>query len=336
MSDAQSVTVLIPARNEERHIERCLRAVLAQDFPHDRMEIVLVDGGSTDSTASAATEVLAHGDVRWKVVENPVGTTPSNLNAGLAVASGDVICRVDARSLVPPDYVRRCAEVLAQRPEVAVTGGAQVARASDLSLSSRGIARALGNRFAMGGSRYRSGGDSGPTDTVYLGAFRSQEIRAAGGWNESFSTNQDFELNRRMACIGLVWFDSRLQVGYLPRTSFRALWSQYHRFGRWKAYYWRSTGDPPRPRQAGLLAGVLVFLVTSAVFVGRGPARSRRVIGIASITAQGLMIIDHLGSQDDATPGERIASCLAAAITTGAWITGVFRGLTVDREAPPQ
>ena len=88
MSDTPLVTVLIPARNEEADIERCLRAVLAQDHPHDRLEVVLVDGGSTDRTADVASKVLAAGDIAWQIVDNPAGTTPSNLNAGLAVADG--------------------------------------------------------------------------------------------------------------------------------------------------------------------------------------------------------------------------------------------------------
>ena len=89
-----------------------MRAVLAQDHPHDRLEVVVVDGGSTDRTADVASKVLAAGDVAWQIVDNPAGTTPSNLNAGLAVASGELLCRVDARSIVPPEYVRLCAEVL--------------------------------------------------------------------------------------------------------------------------------------------------------------------------------------------------------------------------------
>ena len=126
---------------------------------------------------------------------------------------GELLCRVDARSIIPPEYVRLCAEVLGSRPEVMVTGGAQVAIAVDDSARSVGIARALNNKYAMGGSRYRSGADSGPCDTVYLGAFRTAQLRSAGGWDEYFETNQDFELNRRLGRAGVVWFDSRLEVG---------------------------------------------------------------------------------------------------------------------------
>ncbi len=169
----------------------------------------MVDGGSTDDTAAVAKAALAGSDLHgWQVIANAAGTTPSNLNRGLAAASGAVLCRVDARCRVPVDYVSCCVEVLASRPEIAVTGGSQVAVARQTDSRSIGIARALNNRWGMGGSRYRRGAASGPADTVYLGAFRSADLRAAGGWDERYHTNQDFELNRRMARRGIVWFDA--------------------------------------------------------------------------------------------------------------------------------
>ena len=73
---------------------------------------------------------------------------------------------------------------LTTRPEVAVVGGAQIAIARDQRAISLGIARALNNRWSMGGSRYRRGVSSGESDTVYLGAFRRLELADEGGWNE--------------------------------------------------------------------------------------------------------------------------------------------------------
>lgn len=324
MTEAPMVTVLIPARNEERDIERCLRAVLSQDHPHDRMEIVLVDGGSTDRTAEVAARVLTGGDVAWKIVDNPIGITPSNLNAGLAAASGSVMCRVDCRSIVPPEYVRMCADVLQNQPEVSVVGGAQIALPRDASVRASGIARALNNRYAMGGSRYRSGATSGATDTVYMGSFRTQELRDIGGWDEYFATNQDFDLNRRMGRIGLIWFDDRLQVGYVPRRSIGELRSQYHRFGRWKVRYWRRTGDPIQRRQRILLLGVPLGLLAGAVGAVAVPRGRRRWILLSGICA--LALVDELGSAT--TPGSlgtRIVAGAAVPQIGLAWWTGVVR-----------
>lgn len=320
MSETPTVTVLIPARNEERDIERCLRAVLAQDHPHDRIQVVLVDGGSTDNTVQAAKRCLAATEVDWKIVDNAVGTTPSNLNVGLAVASGRIVCRVDARSVVPPEYVRLCAELLQARPDVSVTGGAQVAIAHDDSPMAMGIARALNNRLAMGGSRYRAHADSGPSDTVYLGAFRTDELRDVGGWDEYFLTNQDYELNRRLSRRGVVWYDARLAVGYLPRRTLTDLWHQYHRFGRWKVLYWRRTGDSPARRQRLLLALYPTLVAGAVLGLVRARRRRRSVLTIGALAAA----LEDCGSSHDAgTASERLLSLCAIGIVSTAWWTGV-------------
>ena len=115
-SDIPLVAVLIPARNEAAAIGRCLDHVLAQDVPRDRLEVVVVDGDSDDGTGPIAEAILAEaGLARWSVHRNAGGSTPSNLNAGLALVRAPVVCRVDARSLIPADYVRRCKELLDRR-----------------------------------------------------------------------------------------------------------------------------------------------------------------------------------------------------------------------------
>ena len=286
----------------------------------------MVDGGSTDRTGDIARSVLSRSTVgRWAVVDNRDGTTPSNLNRGLASIEAPVVCRVDARSLIPPDYVRRCAETLEDRSEVAVVGGAQVAVARSTSAVDLGIARALNNRFGMGLARYRRGAATGPSDTVYLGAFRVAELRDAGGWDERFTTNQDFELNRRMAARGLVWFDAALQVGYLPRESLRDLVSQYHRFGRWKVRYWRTTGERPRARQITMLAAPLcgVPIATSVARLRGGWRWLPAGAGAAAVA-----YVEVRGpSGPEAGVGGHVVSA-AATITVGAgWWSGVVREL---------
>ena len=150
-------------------------------------------------------------------------------------------------------------------------GGSQVAVPRSDSTQDLGIARALNNKYGMGLSRYRRGARSGPSDTVYLGAFRTAELRRAGGWDERLATNQDFDLNRRMAEFGIVWFEAGLPVGYLPRASVAELFHQYHRFGRWKVRYWRTTGDRPQRRQLILLLGPPAMGVGVALVARRLP-----------------------------------------------------------------
>lgn len=324
MSDAPTVTVLIPARNEEADIAKCLEHVLAQDHPHDRIEIVLVDGGSTDCTVEVAEKVLSAGDISWCIVDNPTGTTPSNLNAGLAVATGEYLCRVDARSLVPPNYVRVCTEVLASRRDIVVVGGAQVARARAERPLDEGIARGLNNRFAMGGARYRSGAASGPSDTVYLGAFRTDDLLGVGGWDEAMLSNQDYDLNRRLGDRGLVWFVSGLPVAYLPRRSLGALARQYHRFGRWKVRYWRHTADRPVGRQVVLMVAPVLAAGTAMAFIAIRP-RASTIGGLTLAGLAGLLLVDDRGSAaSDAAPTRLIGATTIALVGTS-WLSGIGR-----------
>jgi GT2 family glycosyltransferase len=327
MSEPPLVSVLIPARNEARDIEHCLERIAAQDYPHERLEVIVVDGGSTDGTGDIARRVLAAGDFhRWVVHRNPTGGTPSNLNAGLALTTGLYLCRVDARSFVPPEYVRVCSKVLDERPDVAVTGGAQVAVAVGDDPWGVGIARALNNRWLMGLSRYRRAATSGPSDTVYLGAFRTEVLRAAGGWDERFATNQDFELNRRLGGLGLVWFEQGLAVGYRPRASLAQLARQYHRFGRWKARYWSVTGDRPRPRQLALLGAPLASLVGGAVMWWCGP-RSRLPLVVAA--AAGAVAAELRGPTGPRSrdPAAHAVSLAASAVVGASWLAGAWAGL---------
>lgn len=309
------VTVLIPARNEEADIGACLDAVLAQDHPHDCLEVIVVDGGSTDGTADRARARLGGSDVQWQVVDGP-GPTPANLNVGLARASGSILCRVDARSLIRPDHVRRCADVLLARAEVVLVGGSQVPTSpSDENLVGRGITRALRNPWATGLARYRRSADSGRTDTVYLGAFRVEQLRLVGGWDERFATNQDFELNRRLGARGVVWFESGLDTGYRPRAGLRSLWSQHRRFGRWKAAGWLEAGVRISGRQVVLLVGPPALGVCLVVVARRS------VVGAAAVAVGSLVAVERRAGA--AAVVERLVAAVAVTAIAGGWWCGV-------------
>lgn len=320
MTGSPLVTVLIPARNEAADIERCLAAVAAQDFPLDLLEVVVVDGASDDGTGEVVRRLLAPvGFSSMSVVTNPEGTTPTSLNAGLARAKGEIICRVDARTLIEPHHVRTCADMLRARPEVAVVGGSQVAIARDRSALAVGIARALNNRWSMGGSAYRRAAASGPSDTVFLGAFRRTDLEAVGGWDARLGTNQDFDLNRRLAARGVVWFDHTIPAGYLPRPDLSRLWAQYRRFGIAKVRYWRLTGDRPQRRQWLLLAALPIAAVVALVGVAMAPP-------LVVVLVAGAFAVEHAGSKGPVGgPAARAAAIVAMGLTSVGWWTGVVQ-----------
>src|SRR5918992_1622344 len=98
------VTVVIPARNEEDFIGRCLDSILAQT--ERNLQVIVVDGASTDRTAGVVRDYMARDD-RVELQVNPEAITPKSLNVGLEATRGRWFVRVDAHATVPPDYVKR-------------------------------------------------------------------------------------------------------------------------------------------------------------------------------------------------------------------------------------
>ncbi|HEX2577518.1 MAG TPA: glycosyltransferase [Aquihabitans sp.] len=333
MTEVPQVTVVLPVRDEVARLDRCLGSILAQSWPAECLQVVVVDSGSVDGTADRARELLAgHPEVRSAVVENPGGGRSANLNVGLAHATGAVVCRVDARSIVGPDHVAHCVALLAD-PARAVVGGRQETLAGGTSAQARGVARALDNRYAMGMARYRRGGPSGWADTVYLGAFRTEQLRAVGGWDEALTVNEDFDLNTRLQRFGGVWYAAELAVGYVARTRVADLARQYEGFGRWKVRYLRSRGARPKVRQVVGLATVPAVLV-GVVAAVRLPAR-QRTVGVAAGLAIALVLEDH-GASASAPVPVRLWSLVACAVVVGSWAGGGWAELLgiPDRRRP--
>ncbi len=119
--DTTTVSVVIPCFNAGKFIEKLLQN-LQEQYSHERYEIVVVDGLSTDRTRAVISEfVVEHPGVSVRVVDNPARNIPAALNLGIAEARGEVIVRMDAHSIPPTNYVRRCVEVLSD-PEISVVG----------------------------------------------------------------------------------------------------------------------------------------------------------------------------------------------------------------------
>jgi len=224
------VSVIMPVRNEERHLAEAVANVLSQDYS-GQLEIVLAVGPSRDRTEEIARR-LAAADPRIIVVANPSGHRPQGLNLALKAARHQVIVRVDGHAMLPPGYIGTAVRTLAETGAVNVGG---IMAAEGVTAFQRAVAWAMTSPFGVGPARFHTGGGAGPADTVYLGALLREAVEGAGGYDERFLVAEDWELNHRMReAGGLIWFQPELRVSYRPRASVRALAAQYFGYGRWR------------------------------------------------------------------------------------------------------
>jgi glycosyltransferase involved in cell wall biosynthesis len=252
---ARLVSVIIPARDEARYIDACVRSVLAQQVDAD-IEVIVADGRSSDGTAALARAAGA------RVIDNPERVTPTALNHALEAARGDVVLRFDAHSEMPPGYVAACLRGLTEENGAVNVGG--WCRVEGKGPWGRAVSAALASRFGSGNPRLwrppAEGNGRRDVDSVPFGCFPTVALRQAGGWRADLVRNQDFELNYRLRSSGgRVVFDPAVWFTYRPRESLRELWRQYWMFGQWKAVVLTTSPASLRPRQVAplLLLGAL-------------------------------------------------------------------------------
>jgi succinoglycan biosynthesis protein ExoA len=245
MSQLPRVSIVMPAFNEEHHIEACLASVQAQDYPRELVEILVADGRSTDRTREILARLTAS-DPRIQLIDNPARLQAAGLGLAVKAATGDVIVRMDVHCEYAADYVRRCVEVL-DRTGADNVGGAQRARSK--TLFQRALCAALGSKLGTGGVGYRDESSEGYVDTVFLGAFPRRVFETVGLWDPAAITNEDSELNQRiLESGGTIYLSRDIVVHYYPRSSFEALATQYFRYGRGRARTLLKLGRLPKLR----------------------------------------------------------------------------------------
>jgi succinoglycan biosynthesis protein ExoA len=248
MEEAPLVTIAVPCLDEARFIERCVRDALAQDYPADRLEVVVADGGSRDGTRELLA-ALARSEPRLRVIDNPGRIQARGMNEILRVARGGVIARFDAHSEFAPDYVSQCVAEL-KRTGADNVGGA--ARARAVTPFQQALCAALASPLGVGGAGYRSADAEGYVDTVFCGAFPRSVFERVGLYDPGAVVNEDAELNQRIAAAGgRIYLSRRIVAYYYPRSSLAALVRQYYRYGQGRARTILKGGRLPRPRNIG-------------------------------------------------------------------------------------
>jgi len=320
-ADTVFVSVVLPVFNEERHIEACLQTVLEQDYPPDRYEVIVADGGSTDRTREIVTAIAGQ-DSRVRLIDNPGRMQAAGLNLAIRASRGDVIARQDGHAEWAPDHLSRSVALLLSTGADNV-GGRQEAIGD--GAPGRAIARAMRSPFGVGGARFRYSEHEEEMPTVFLGTFRRGAFERVGLFDEAYPPHEDYELNERIRTTGgRILFSPDIRTRYHVRSGFRALARQYYRYGRGKVRVARASPGVMRPYHLvapALVAGLPVMAAMAAT--GRG--RRLALAGAGTYAAACVIAGQQAGRGDPVSVRGRIP--IAFAVMHLAWGTGFWAGV---------
>lgn len=247
-SEMPFVSVVMPIRNEADYLVRSLGSVLAQNYPHDRLEVILADGMSTDATHTIIASMRNLTDISVITVVNPGMIAASGLNTALRRAKGSIIVRVDGHCEIAPDYVSRCVHYILEGQADAV--GGPIETIGDTPVS-KAIALAMSSTFGVGDSAFRTVSDQTLlVDTVAFPAYTREAIEAAGPFDEELVRNQDDEYSYRLRRMGFrILLAKDITSRYYSRSTIKSLAKQYFQYGYWKVRVMQKHSRQMRPRQ---------------------------------------------------------------------------------------
>jgi glycosyltransferase involved in cell wall biosynthesis len=230
-------SVIIPTRNEEAFIDRCLQSVFSSDPVPGGLEVLVVDGMSTDRTRQILAD-WCQKQPSLKILDNPSGIVPRAMNIGITAARGQWIIRLDAHSEYPANYFNLCIET-SQRTGADNVGGGVVTLVRGNGWSGKAVRALTTHSFGVGNSSFRIGAAAGWVDTVPFGCYRRGTLERTGMYDERLVRNQDFELNRRLHKNGgRIWYDPSIQALYYNQSSLRGLFRQAFNTGKWNPWMW--------------------------------------------------------------------------------------------------
>ena len=320
-----TVSLLVAMRNEERYIKACLRSILAQDYPADRLEVVVLDGNSTDRSWQIVQQIIQDNcvqPIRLRVLANPKVTQAAGWNLGFQESTGDIVGIVSAHAELAPDYVRSAIAAM-QRTGADMIGGPM--RAVSDTPFGQAVALATSTPLGVGGARFHYGETEQPVDTVYMGLCSRVTFERIGGFDDSLVRNQDDEFSFRLSLAGgSIWLSPAIRSRYYNRATWSGLRKQYYEYGFWKVRVMQKHGRPAAPRH--LVPATFVVLVLLSVLIA---LLTRQPLFLVSIAGPYLMVIGLVSLWIAARQGWKLLPRLVLVFGTLhiAYGVGFLRGL---------
>ena len=225
------VSVVIPCRNEEKYIGKCIQSIIQQSYGIENIEVFVCDGCSDDSTQDIIKQFSAE-YTQVKLIINEKRVAPTAMNLGIKAAQGAIIVIFGAHAYMDTDYIKICVEKLKDTSIVCV--GGRIINISENSMA-EAISISMGSPFGVGNALFRFSDKEQHVDTVAFGAYKRSVFDEIGYFDEELVRNQDDELNYRIAESGnKILLAPNIISHYYIRGSFGKLWRQYFQYGFWK------------------------------------------------------------------------------------------------------
>lgn len=268
------VTIVMPAYNEEHTVAKAVASALRQTV--QSTEVLVIDGCSEDATRDVVGALTLE-EPRLRLLSNPKRNIASALNIGLSQARGQFVSRVDTHLTINDSYIETGLKVLAEHPDVAAVGGCRVGVAR--TKTGQAIAAALSSPFGVGDSINHFAREPQETDHASMGVYRTEVLRAVGGWDENLLAAEDVDIDHRILAIGhKIRYHPDMVMHWSVRETLRDFGRQYRRYGRGKAGTVRKNGVAAgRPRHLAP-PGLLVALVAGGAALLTGRRRAAAVL----------------------------------------------------------
>ena len=261
-SNLPFVSVIMPVRNEAEFIECGLRAIFAQTYSSNLLEIIIADGDSNDETSLIIDNLRNETKIPITIINNPKRIAPTGLNLAISNAKGEIIVRVDGHCEIEPDYIANCVKHLQSGKAEGVGGPIETVGETP---SAQAIAIAMSSTFGVGGSAFRTVVDREMyVDTVAFPGYKKETLEKIGAFNEELVRNQDDEYNYRLRKAGgRILLSPDMRSRYYSRSTFKSLWRQYFQYGYWKVRVFQL-----HPKQMSLRQFIPFGFVSSIIIFG--------------------------------------------------------------------
>ena len=285
------VSIICPIYNEERFIDACIRSVLAQDFPKENWELLLVDGGSTDRTR-ALIEPYLERYANIRLLNNDHRTAPYAMNIGIRAAKGEYICRIDAHSTFPTNYVSTLLRYISELPDATNVGGVCQTLPANDSRKAQAISIACSHPLGVGNSTTRPATIAKKTDAdkEHITFWHRSLFDEIGFFDEELTRNQDDEFNARtIQHGGHIYLVPGICTTYYARDTIAKTGRMFYQYGLFKPLVNKKINHPATIRQFVPLLFVL------GIIIGLPLAFVHSVLGILSICGISLYLMAVIG-----------------------------------------